>query len=378
MDKIYLDHASTTSVHPQVAQTMVDQMQEHFGNPSNIHSFGRDAKAELNKARKLIGKHLSASPDSFIFTSGGTESDNLAVLGCALSAQEKGRHIITTEIEHLAVLNSCRQLEQMDYEITYLPVNEKGRVNISDVKEAVRHDTVLISIMYGNNEVGTVQPVKEVGRFAEQNDIVFHTDAVQALGTVDINIRELPANLISFSSHKVGGPKGVGCLYAEADLQPLLFGGQQQRQLRPGTENVPGTAGFALAVKMVCESMTKRRRNYEKFRQLMLDVLDEQGVSHAVNGHLQHYLPHILNISFPDIKADVLVKNLDLQGIAVSTGSACTAGTVQPSHVVTAMHGAKRASSAVRFSFGRSNTARQVEKAALTTAGIIRRLREGK
>lgn len=376
MKRIYLDHASTTPVHPQVAQTMFEKMAEFFGNPASIHSFGREARERANQAKKTLGENLGADPDNLLFTSGGTEADNLAIFGSAMAGADAGGHIITTQIEHLAVLNSCRRLEKMGFEITYLPVDESGRLEVSQVEDALREDTRLITIMYGNNEVGTLQPIDAVGELAREHNIIFHTDAVQALGSVSLDLSNTPVDLASFSSHKVNGPKGVGCLYAQTDLRPLLYGGQQQKQLRPGTENVPGMIGFAKAVQRACNSIQQNQRRHGQMKEHLLNSLREMGVSYAVNGHSLLSLPHILNISFCDISADVLVKNLDLEGIAVSSGSACTAGTLQPSHVVTAMYDENRASSAVRFSFGRGNTIQQMEWTAQAIGEILGRIGE--
>lgn len=378
MNRIYLDHAATTPVHEQVVQAMLPYMEQHFGNPSSIHAFGREAKAALNRARKSIAERLGISPQELIFTSGGTEADNLAVLGTALARQDRGKHIITSQVEHHAVLNACERLEALDFEVTYLPVDQYGAVRSADVREAVRPDTILVSLMYGNNEVGTLQPVQDIGEFLREKDIVLHTDAVQALGTVPLDFGRLPVDLASISSHKINGPKGVGALYVSADvpLEPLFYGGAQERTKRPGTENIPGIVGFAEAVRLVHEHLEDRRSVYLTYRQNMLAILKEEGIVYRLNGHPEQCLPHILNLSFEGVQADTLLMNLDLEGVAASSGSACTAGALQPSHVILAMHAdEKRAGSAIRFSFGLGNTREQVEEAARKAARIIRRVR---
>ncbi len=378
MNRIYLDHAATTPVHEQVVQAMLPYMEQHFGNPSSIHAFGREAKAALNRARKSIAERLGISPQELIFTSGGTEADNLAVLGTALARQDRGKHIITSQVEHHAVLNACERLEALGFEVTYLPVDQYGAVRSADVREAVRPDTILVSLMYGNNEVGTLQPVQDIGEFLREKDIVLHTDAVQALGTVPLDFGRLPVDLASISSHKINGPKGVGALYVSADvpLEPLFYGGAQERTKRPGTENIPGIVGFAEAVRLVHEHLEDRRSVYLTYRQNMLAILKEEGIVYRLNGHPEQCLPHILNLSFEGVQADTLLMNLDLEGVAASSGSACTAGALQPSHVILAMHAdEKRAGSAIRFSFGLGNTREQVEEAARKAARIIRRVR---
>lgn len=378
MNRIYLDHAATTPVHEQVVQAMLPYMEQHFGNPSSIHAFGREAKAALNRARKSIAERLGISPQELIFTSGGTEADNLAVLGTALARQDRGKHIITSQVEHHAVLNACERLEALGFEVTYLPVDQYGAVRSADVREAVRPDTILVSLMYGNNEVGTLQPVQDIGEFLREKDIVLHTDAVQALGTAPLDFGRLPVDLASISSHKINGPKGVGALYVSADvpLEPLFYGGAQERTKRPGTENIPGIVGFAEAVRLVHEHLEGRRSVYLTYRQNMLAILKEEGIVYRLNGHPEQCLPHILNLSFEGVQADTLLMNLDLEGVAASSGSACTAGALQPSHVILAMHAdEKRAGSAIRFSFGLGNTREQVEEAARKAARIIRRVR---
>lgn len=378
MNRIYLDHAATTPVHEQVVQAMLPYMEQHFGNPSSIHAFGREAKAALNRARKSIAERLGISPQELIFTSGGTEADNLAVLGTALARQDRGKHIITSQVEHHAVLNACERLEALGFEVTYLPVDQYGAVRSADVREAVRPDTILVSLMYGNNEVGTLQPVQDIGEFLREKDIVLHTDAVQALGTVPLDFGRLPVDLASISSHKINGPKGVGALYVSADvpLEPLFYGGAQERTKRPGTENIPGIVGFAEAVRLVHEHLEDRRSVYLTYRQNMLAILKEEGIVYRLNGHPEQCLPHIINLSFEGVQADTLLMNLDLEGVAASSGSACTAGALQPSHVILAMHAdEKRAGSAIRFSFGLGNTREQVEEAARKAARIIRRVR---
>ncbi|GGK16328.1 putative cysteine desulfurase IscS 1 [Caldalkalibacillus thermarum] len=377
MRRIYVDHAATTPVHPRVIEAMLPYMDKQFGNPSSIHVFGRETKAAVEEARRTIARLLGAEAKQITFTSGGTEADNMAILGVAFAAREKGNHVITSQIEHHAVLHACQYLESQGFAVTYLPVDENGRVRPDDVREALREDTILVSVMYANNETGAVQPVEEIGALVREKGILFHTDAVQALGMLSFDVSTLPVDLVSFSGHKINGPKGSGCLYVRetVKLHPLLYGGAQERNRRAGTENVPGIIGFAEALKLAQQDIEAKREKYAGLRQRFLDILRAEQVVFQINGDLDHCLPHIVNLSFAGVKADALLMNLDLEGIAASSGSACTAGSLQPSHVILAMYGdEERAGSAIRFSFGLGNTLEQIEEVAYKTARIIKRL----
>ncbi|HZG72260.1 MAG TPA: cysteine desulfurase family protein [Chondromyces sp.] len=378
MERIYLDHAATSPVHPEVIKTMTDCLANVYGNPSSIHSFGREARQIVDQSRTTIAQSIGARFNEIIFTSGGTEADNLALIGTAEGMKEKGRHIITTQIEHHAVLHTCQFLEKRGYEITYLPVNEEGLVSVEDVRKALRDDTILVSVMYGNNEVGTVQPIEEIGRLLQEHQAAFHTDAVQAYGLVKVDVRELGIDLLSVSSHKINGPKGIGFLYAREGLKlsPLQYGGEQERKRRAGTENVPAIAGFAKAVEVAQESIEEKQKQYHTWKQLLIEKLKVSKVRFDINGTLEHSLPHVVNLSFPGTDVEAMLVNLDLAGIAASSGSACTAGSIEPSHVLVAMYGkdSERLRNSIRFSFGMGNNEQQIIKAAETAAAIISRL----
>lgn len=383
---VYLDHAATTPLHPDVVSVMLDTMRKVYGNPSSVHSFGREARAALNASRDSIAAMLRCAPEEIIFTGSGSESDNLALFGVSLAAAadkpgggSRG-HIVTSQIEHHAVLHACRRLQELGFEVTYVPVDSSGRVDPGRVSEALRPDTILISIMFGNNEVGTLQPVEDIGLIARERGIPFHVDAVQALGMTEIDLSRLPVDLMSFAAHKINGPKGVGMLYASRHvrLQPSVYGGNQERKRRAGTENVPGIVGFAKAMEIALSDIPAKRAHLAELRSQFLDTLAAElgDGSFIVNGHPELALPHILNVSFPSVSSDSLLMNLDLEGIAASSGSACSSGSIQPSHVLQAMGiGAERVRSAVRFSFGLGNVHEDVTFAAQKVATIVRRLR---
>lgn len=378
LERIYLDHAATSPVHPQVVEAMVPYMTTYFGNPSSIHSFGRETRRALDEARETIAKTIGAKANEIIFTSGGTEADNLAIIGVAMANRERGRHIITTSVEHHAVLNTCKYLQKQGFEVTYLPVDEHGIISIEQLKSALRDDTVLVSIMFGNNETGVLQPIHDIVQLLHDHDVYFHTDAVQAYGLVPIDVHELGIDLLSVSSHKINGPKGVGFLYVREGvrLTPHIYGGEQERKRRAGTENVPGIVGLQKAAELAQQMMSEKRALYEQFQRIMLTTFEREGIHYAVNGHETNRLPHVLNVAFFGTNVEALLVNLDLAGIAASSGSACTAGSIDPSHVLVAMYGndSERIRSSVRFSFGYGNTIEQVERAAYDIAKIVKRL----
>ncbi|OAO77046.1 cysteine desulfurase family protein [Anoxybacillus flavithermus] len=378
MERIYLDHAATSPVHPQVVEAMIPYMTTYFGNPSSIHSFGRESRRALDEAREAIAKTIGAKANEIIFTSGGTEADNLAIIGVAMANREKGRHIITTCVEHHAVLNTCKYLQKQGFDVTYLPVDEHGIISVEQVKSALRDDTVLVSIMFGNNETGVLQPIHDIVQLLHDHDVYFHTDAVQAYGLVPIDVHELGIDLLSVSSHKINGPKGVGFLYVREGvrLTPHIYGGEQERKRRAGTENVPGIVGLQKAAELAQQMMSEKRALYEQFQRIMLTTFEREGIHYAVNGHETNRLPHVLNVAFFGTNVEALLVNLDLAGIAASSGSACTAGSIDPSHVLVAMYGndSERIRSSVRFSFGYGNTIEQVERAAYDIAKIVKRL----
>ncbi|CAM4189641.1 cysteine desulfurase family protein [Paenibacillus typhae] len=381
MKSIYLDHAASTPVHPEVAKVIYHMLTEEYGNASSVHHSGRSAKRIVNGARDTIAGFLGCAPDEWVFTSGGTESDNLALLGAAAATVHKGKHIITTAIEHHAVLHTCEELERQGYSITYLPSDPTGRVSVSDVEAALRDDTVLISVMFANNEVGTVQPIEEIGRLAAERGVLFHVDAVQALGMVPITLRELPVDYMSFSAHKINGPQGIGGLYVRrgAPLHPRQHGGLQERGRRAGTESLAGAAGFAKAVELAAKGLEQRREHALELRGTLLTELEKrvgQG-GYAVNGNPQHFLPGILNVSFPGADTDVMLMNLDMERIAAASGSACTSGSLEISHVLQAMKlPSELLRSAIRFSTGLGNTKEEMEYVAQKVETILKRLRK--
>ena len=373
----YFDHAATTPVHPRVVEAMVPYFTQVFGNPSSVHGFGRRARQAVEKAREEIAGLLEVEPKSLIFTSGGTEADNMAIIGAATALQEKGRHVITSQVEHHAVLHACEHLQQLGFEVTYLPVDETGMVRLDDLTEAIRPDTILVSIMYGNNEVGTIQPIVEIGNLLRERGILFHTDAVQAFGVLPLRISQLPVDMLSVSAHKINGPKGVGALYLGRNIPftPLLHGGNQERKRRAGTENLAGIVGFAEAAKIAASEREERAGKYQQIKDAILTEWKEAGISFVVNGHPSMVMPHILNVSFPGIETETMLMNLDLAQIAASSGSACTSGSLEISHVLKAMNlPEERTSSAIRFSFGITNTVEEAREAAKKVVQIVKRL----
>lgn len=375
---IYLDHAATTAVLPEVKEAMLPFLDEKFGNPSSIHHYGRVVRVEIDQARNEIAKELNADPKQILFTSGGTEADNLALLGVAFRRKEDQKdHIITTKIEHHAVLDTCRYLERCGFRITYLSVDKEGRVDVDQLRKAIDQKTALISVMYGNNEVGTIQPIREIGEMAKEAGVLFHTDAVQAFGVEKIEVDELMVDLLTLSSHKIGGPKGVGALYvAESrSILPQMFGGYQERRKRPGTENVPGILGFGKAVAISSKRRAAYRFHLKEIRQRFINELQNRRIRFVVNGHVDDVLPHICNISFIGIDSETMLINLDLNGIACSSGSACTSGSVERSHVLEAMNLPKEVmDSAIRFSFGYQTTVDEIVETAKVVEQIIHQL----
>ncbi len=378
MERIYMDHAATTPMHPEVIDVMTEVMKKTYGNPSSIHQFGREARKLIDDARKVLAESIGAQLDEIIFTSGGTEADNAAIYSSVQAMKGKGKHIITSEIEHHAVLHTCQALEKEGYEVTYLPANEEGQVTVNSIREALRDDTILVTMMFGNNEVGTIQPIEEIGNLLADHQALFHTDAVQAYGIIPISVHDLAVDFLSVSAHKINGPKGIGFLYARKGVpfKPLLLGGEQERKRRAGTENVPGAAGFAKAAELMSKSREEKAKHYKAFKEIMLRVFDEAGIDYSINGKLQGSLPHVLNISFPGTNVEAFLVNMDLAGVAVSSGSACTAGSIEPSHVLVSMFGkdSERTKNSIRFSFGHGNTEEEVEKAAKIAVNVINRL----
>jgi cysteine desulfurase len=376
--RIYLDHNATTPVHPEVFEAMLPYYKDKFGNASSIHSFGREAKVALEESREKVAKFINTSPQEIYFTSGGTESDNLAIKGTAFANRKKGKHIITSKIEHHAVLESCKFLEKEGFEITYLPVDKYGFVDPDDLKKALRKDTILVSIMHVNNEVGTIQPLEELCKITKEKGAYFHTDAVQSVGKMPVDVQKLDVDMLSMSGHKIYGPKGVGAIYIKKGTRMTSWshGGSHERSRRAGTENVPGIVGLAKTVEIA-------RRDMEQQSQQMKNLTEAfyQKVTHAIpdvilNGHLEKRIPNTLNLSFKAVEGESIILSLDLKGVAVASGSACTSGTLEPSHVLSAMGiSPEIAQGAIRFSFGRENTMEDVEYIVGILPEIVSRLR---
>ncbi|KQS19538.1 cysteine desulfurase NifS [Exiguobacterium sp. Leaf187] len=369
----YFDHSATTPMRPEVLEAMTPYLLEQYGNPSSVHAAGRSARAAIDKARRQIAQELNAKPTELIFTSGGTESDNYAIFGAAEAAREKGRHLITTRFEHHAVLHAFEELEKQGYDVTYLDVPDTGVVSMAALQEAVREDTTLVSIMFGNNEVGTIQPIAAFGQFLRERGILFHTDAVQVFGKQAIDVEALQVDLLSASGHKINGPKGIGLLYVRTGvkLAPQTFGGEQERKRRAGTENVPGIVGLAKALELMIAERDQQQDHIKQLRNVLLTRLDESGVTYEVNG--VEGLPNVLNLYFPRIEIEPFLIMLDMRQMAVSSGSACTAGSVEPSHVLSAMYGEdERTRASVRISFGHGNELAQVELLAQALQDVVK------
>lgn len=380
MKKIYLDHNSTTPVHPLVLKEMLPYFSEEYGNPSSLHSSGRKAREAVEDARIRVARLIGpVEAVDIVFTSGGTESDNLAIKGAAHALKNKGRHIITSRIEHYAVLNACEFLAQEGYEVTYLPVDEYGVIDIDALRRSIRHDTILISIMSANNEVGTVEPVREIAEIAREKGILFHTDAVQALGKLPIDAEETGIGLLSVSAHKIYGPKGAGALYIskKAKITPLIHGGHHERNRRGGTENVAGIVGFGKACQLAGENMEIDNKRIAALRDGLWNGINRNIEDVKLNGHPAKRLPNTLNVSFGCVEGESVLFNLDLKGIAASSGSACASGSLGPSHVLSAIGvGPDFAQGSVRFSLGSGNTEAEIDTVLKELPPIISKLRQ--
>lgn len=380
---IYLDHHATTPVDKKVVEEMTPYFTKNYGNPaSEDHIYGAKAKQAVNQAREQISNAINCREEEVIFTSGATESDNLAIKGAAEYAadNDKGSHIITAVTEHEAVLETCEDLEEKGFDVTYLPVDENGKVNPADIEDAIRNGTILISIMAANNEIGTIAPLKEIGEIAKEKEVFFHTDAVQALGYLPIDVEEMGIDLMSISAHKIYGPKGVGALYVrrrnpKVKLNPLLHGGGHERGWRSGTLNVPAIVGFGKAVQMADRNLEDRTEHVDELTSYMWDRLDDELDDVVLNGHSEDRIPNNLNISFTGVENKALVKNLQ-PDIAVSAGSACTTGTVEASHVLQAITDDEEVwHHAIRFGLGKDSTRKEIEYATDEVIKIVNRLR---
>ncbi|MFC1621621.1 cysteine desulfurase NifS [Candidatus Omnitrophota bacterium] len=380
MRQIYLDHNATTPLRKEVLDAMMPYLTSDYGNASSVHSKGQSALKAVESSRETIGNTIGTEAVDIVFTSGGTESDNFAIKGVAIANLDKGRHIITTQIEHHAVLESCKFLEdQLGFEVTYLPVDKYGVVDLNRLKEAMRKDTVLVSIMFANNEIGTIQPIKEIAKITKKNGVYFHTDAVQALSKEPIDVEELGVDLCSFSAHKLGGPKGVGASYLRKGVKivPFQTGGYHERKRRAGTLNVPGIVGFAKALEIAKRDMKENNKHMRKLTKKLLTGLQKELDEIYLNGHPENRLSNTLNVSFRYIEGESLILNFDMKGIFASTGSACTSGSLETSHVLTSMGvPSDRSQGSIRFSFGYENKDEDVDYCLIEIPPIVKRLRE--
>lgn len=381
--EIYLDNAATTPMAPEVLAEMMDKMANVYGNASTLYGLGRQAHTVMENSRQVIANSINAASDEeIIFTSGGSEGDNTAITQTALARQSLGKHIITTEIEHEAVLKPLHALEEQGFDVTYLPVDEHGDISLDDFKAALRDDTILVTIMMGNNEVGSRMPIHEIGEILKDHQAWFHTDAVQTYGLLDIDVQRDHIDMLSTSAHKINGPKMIGFLYKRegVNFPSLIKGGDQEEKRRAGTENVPAIAGFAKAAELLTpEAKAEKRARFHGFKEQVVKGLTDNGVDFEINGSLGdegENLDHVLNIWIKGISTYVMQTNLDLAGIAVSGGSACTAGSIEPSHVLTAMFGEKspRIAESIRLSFGQQTTSDEIAMFVENVSAIVKRL----
>jgi cysteine desulfurase len=378
MKRIYLDYAATTPTHPEVMKAMLPYFTESFGNPSSIHSYGQEAKDAVERARSTVAALIGAKSEEIVFTGSGTEADNFAVKGVALSRQGKGNHVITSSIEHHAVLETCKFLEKQGFSVTYLPVDGYGMVDPNDVKKAITKKTILVSIMHANNECGTIEPVAQIGNIAREADIYFHTDAVQTAGHIPLGANKLNVDLLSISAHKLYGPKGIGALYIRKGtrINPFMHGGNQEKGRRASTENVPGIVGFGKAAEIAQQEMLEEAQKLTALRDRLIEGI-LRGIEYTqLNGHPVKRLPNNVNVSINYVEGESILLNLDLDGICASTGSACTSADLEPSHVLVAMglpH--LQAHSSLRFTLGKWTTEEEINKVLEVLPGIVSKLR---
>jgi cysteine desulfurase len=380
MKRIYLDHAATTPLDPQVLEKMLPYLTDYFGNPSSIHAFGQETRKAVEDARAIVAQEIGAEgPQEIIFTGGGSESDNLAIKGVALANRDRGNHIITSAIEHHAVFDTAHFLEKEGFEVTYLPVDHDGLVNSDDLLNSLTDRTILVSIMHANNEVGTIQPVAEIGRILRERKILFHTDAVQTVGTIPVNVKDLSVDMLSMAAHKFYGPKGVGVLYVRKGIKliPVIHGGAQERNRRAGTENVAGIVGLARALQLANQNLAANQSRITELRDYLIDSVLERFDHVRLNGRRTLRLPGNTNFSFEFIEGESLLLNLDLKGIAASSGSACTSGSLEPSHVLLAMGICHEiAHGSLRLTIGKSNTKAEIDYMLEVLPEIVTKLRE--
>lgn len=376
---IYLDNAATTQTAPQVVEAMLPYFSEHYGNASSIYHLGAESKEAVTRVRDCIGASLNAQPEEIYFTSGGTEADNWALIGAAEAYGAKGKHMITSGIEHHGVLHTCRYLEQRGYEVTYLPVKEDGRIDLEALKQAIRPDTILISVMFANNEIGTLQPIEEIGRLAKERGILFHTDAVQAYGHIPIDVQALSIDMLSASGHKFHGPKGIGFLYIRKGIKvrSFLHGGAQERGRRAGTENVPAIVGMGAAVQMAFNGLAERAEKERHLRDYLIQRIEKEIPYCRLNGHRTRRLPGNVHFCFRFIEGESLLMLLDRKGICASSGSACTSGSLDPSHVLLAIglpH--EIAHGSLRLTLSEENTIEELDETVEAIKEAVEKLRQ--
>ncbi len=378
MRRIYLDYAATTPTHPEVVRAMLPYFTDAFGNPSSIYSYGQEAKGAIEEARTKVASLIGARDGEIVFTSGGTEADNFALKGVAFANENKGNHIITSSIEHHAVIETCKFLERRGFSVTYLPVDEYGLVATGDVRRAITDKTILISVMHANNEVGTVEPIAEIGKIAREAGIYFHADAVQTAGHIPVDVNELGVDLLSMSAHKLYGPKGVGALYIRKGTKLVAFmhGGEQEKRRRASTENVPGIVGFGKTVELAQQEMSEEAERLTCLRDQLIDGLLERIDHTRLNGHPIMRLPNNVNVSVDYVEGESMLLNLDLEGICASTGSACSSSSLEPSHVLLAMGlSHEQAHGSLRFSLGKWTTEEEIEQVLDVLPSVVAKLR---
>ena len=382
MNRIYLDHAATSPVHPEVVATISDTLAHTFGNASSSYQRGRDSRAIIDQARQVFASSLSCQADEIVITSGGSESNNTAIIKTAQANADRGKHIITTAIEHQSVLKPMNYLESLGFEVTYLPVNQDGVVDLDDFDQALRDDTILVSIMHGNNQIGSLQPIKAIGDRLADHQAFFHTDAVQSYCKVPIDVKDLQVDFLSVSAHKINGPKGIGFLYQRQgiNLPSLILGGDQESKRRAGTENIPYIAGFAKAVQLRLDHFDDYRKLVKSLKERFIQDLDQEDIDYTINGNLDQSLDHILNVHLKGVESEKLLIQLDLDGVETAAGSACTAGNLTKSHVLVALLGSDHPalSQSLRFSFGYGLSLEDIDQAVSDLAQAIQRLKENK
>ena len=376
---IYFDNAATTPVRKEVYNEILPYFMQYYGNASSVYNIARESKKALEKARQQVAKALNADAEEIYFTAGGSESDNFALKGVAEAMQKKGKHIITTQIEHHAILHTCEYLQQRGFEITYLPVDEYGKIRLEDLKKAIREDTILISVMFANNEIGTIQPIKQIGEIAKEKGIYFHTDAVQAVGHIKIDVKEMNIDLLSLSGHKLCAPKGVGAIYIKkgVTIQPFVHGGAQEKKRRAGTENIAGIVGLGKAIELADKEIEENTKKLVYLRDKLINGILENIPYSKLNGHPIDRLPGNCNISFDFIEGEAMLLLLDSKGIAASSGSACTSGSLDPSHVLLAIglpH--EKANGSLRMTLEHYNTEQEVDTVLKELPMIVSKLRD--